>query len=198
MIYKYRYSLDGGSDTVSLSGVADRFTAGLRGKDIESVIYELQDRGFLTYNQQAGKLYLKPKLAHYVLAHREAKDYDRVRLVSRTPVENAFIDLDGGTIRVDGVQPLQLNRDKKVAIKPFNEQVSIVGDRNMDFGGQVFAGAAILSGSDFHFKYDPYYIQFDSVSYIDIFLPEGGEIREDARLLSTASRIEKREWLRAA
>lgn len=190
VIYKFRYSVDGGSDTISLSALAGRFDTGLRGKDLESVIFDLQDRGFLTYDGTKGVIYLKPKLEHYVLSHREAKDFDRLQLVSRTPVTNAFIDLQGGTIRVDGVQPLQLNRDKKVAIKPFNEQVSIVGDRDFDFGGQVFAGAAILSGKDFHFKYEPYYIQFDSVSYIDLFLPEGGEVREDARLLSTASRIE--------
>lgn len=190
VIFRYRYSPEGGSDKFPISAVADRFQAGAGGKDIQSIIFDLQDRGFLTYDTQSDSITLKNKLRHYVLANREAIDFDRLRLVSSTPVENAFIDLKAGTIRVEGVQPLQLNRGKQIAIKPFGEQVSIVGDRNMDFGGQIYAGAAVLTGSDFHFKYAPYYIQFDSVSYIDLFLPEGGEVKEGARKLSTASRIE--------
>ena len=190
VIYKYRYSPEGGSDRFPIRAVADRFQAGLGGKDIQSVIFDLQDRGFLTYDTQTDTITLQPKLQHFVLANQEAKDYDRLQIMSSTPVENAFIDLNGGTIRIDGVQPIQLNRRKQIAIKPFGDQVSIVGNRNMDFGGQVYAGAAILTGSDFHFKYDPYYIQFDSVNYIDLFLPEGGEVKDGARRLSTASRIE--------
>ncbi|MCP9235200.1 hypothetical protein [Lewinella sp. JB7] len=190
VIYRYQSSLYDGGDTINIQSLATQFRPDLTGKDIESVIFDLQDRGFLSYDGESGKIAVKPKLAHFVLSEREAKDYDRLRLISQTTVENAFIDLKGGTIRVDGVQPLQLNARKQIAIKPYAEQVSIVGDRNLDFGGQVYAGAAILSGSDFHFRYDPYYIQFDSVDYIDLFLPEGGEVKEGARKLSTASRIE--------
>ncbi len=190
VIYKYRYSLDGGSDQFPIGAVAERFRQGLTGKDIQSIIFDLQDRGFLTYNTQTDTITLKSKLQHFVLAHREAKDFDRLRIVSNSQEENAVIDLNGGTIRIDGVLPLPLNRKKQVAIKPYGGQISVVGDRNMDFGGQIYAGGAILTGSDFHFKYEPYYIQFDSVSYIDLFLPEGGEIKEGAKRLSTASRIE--------
>lgn len=190
VIYRYQSSLYGNTDTIGINSLATEFRSDLTGKDIESVIFDLQDRGFLSYDAETGKIALKPKLAHFVLSQRKAKDYDRLRLVSSSPVENAFIDLKGGTIRVDGVQPISLNNRKQIAIKPYAGQVSIVGDRNLDFGGQVYAGAAILSGKDFHFKYDPYYIQFDSVNYIDLFLPEGGEVKEGARKLSTASRIE--------
>lgn len=190
VIYRYRYGIDGGSDVMAIDDLAGRFQAGLTGKDIQSVIFDLQDRGFLTYDTRTDSITLKDKLAHFVLSKREAKDYDRLRIVSRTQEENAFIDLKEGIIRVDGVRPLQLNPEKQIAIKPSGEQVSIVGDRNVDFGGQVYAGGVILSGKDFHFKYDPYYIQFDSVDYIDLFLPEGGEITEGGRRLSTASRIE--------
>ena len=189
VLYRYQTSMYGVPDTISIEGLATEFSSELRGTDIESVIYELQNRGFLTYNKPTGKIALKPKLAHYVLSEREAKDFDQLKIVSASPVENAYIDLREGKIRVESVQPIQLNREKKVAFKPSQERVMIVGDRNVDFGGTVYAGNAILTGDSFHLRYEPYYIQFDSAT-IDVFLPEGGKMEEGARLLSTASRIE--------
>ncbi len=190
VIYRYQHELYGSSDTLSANGVAERFQSGLTSGDIESVLFDLQSRGFLTYNADAQKIIVSDKLAHYVLSAREAKDYDKLALISSIDTENAFIDLKAGTILLEGVKPLQFNAKKQVAIKPYGGQVAIVGDRNLDFSGQVYAGNAILTGNDFHFKYEPYYIQFDSVRYIDLFLPEGGSLEPGARKLSTASRLE--------
>ncbi|WP_157974253.1 hypothetical protein [Lewinella sp. IMCC34183] len=189
-IYRYRSSLAYGTDTLSANGLADHFKSGLTARDIESALYELQDRGFLSYDAENAKVILKPKLEHYVLSERGAKDYDKLRIVSQTEGTNAEIDLKAGTILVEGALPVQFNNKKQIAIKPYAGQIAIVGDRNLDFGGQVYAGAAILTGSDFHFRYDPNYIQFDSVQYIDLFLPESGQIEEGGRRVSTASRIE--------
>ncbi|THH41439.1 hypothetical protein [Neolewinella litorea] len=190
LIYRYRAQLAYPTDTLSANSLADYFQEGLTAKSIESALFDLQSRGFLSYDPEKAQVILKPKLAHYVESEREAKDYDKLKIVSSTEELNAFLDLKAGTILVEGVRPIQLNARKQVAIRPFAEQVAIVGDRNLDFGGQVYAGGAILSGSDFHFKYEPYYIQFDSVKYIDLFLPEGGEIKDGVQRLSTASRIE--------
>ncbi|PPK86525.1 hypothetical protein CLV84_3456 [Neolewinella xylanilytica] len=190
VIYRYQHEVYGSSDTLSANGVADRFQSGLTSGDIESVLFDLQSRGFLTYNPETQKIIVSDKLEHYVLSAREAKDYDRLSLISSIDTENAFIDLKAGTILVEGVKPIQFNAEKQLAIKPYGGQVAIVGDRNIDFSGQVYAGNAILTGNDFHFKYEPYYIQFDSVRYIDLFLPEGGNPEPGARKLSTASRLE--------
>ncbi|WP_157975912.1 hypothetical protein [Lewinella sp. IMCC34191] len=190
VIYRYQHDLYAATDTLSANGIAERFQSGLTSGDIESVLFDLQSRGFLTYNPESQKVIVNEKLEHYVLSAREAKDYDRLELISSIETENAFIDLNAGTILVEGVKPLQFNPKKQLAIKPYGGQVAIVGDRNLDFSGQVYAGNAILTGNDFHFKYDPYYIQFDSVRYIDLFLPEGGNMEPGARKLSTASRLE--------
>ena len=188
-IYRYRAALYPPTDTIGIEGLAQEFQAGLTGRDIESVIYELQNRNFLTYDETSGKIAVKSKLEHFVLSQREAKDYDNLRIVSSTPAENAFIDLRKGTIRVLAAQPISLNRKKKIAIKPSNDIINIVGDRNLDFGGTVYAGNTIVTGDSFHLKYAPYYITFDSAD-IDVFLPEGGKMSDDVKLLSTASRIE--------
>ena len=190
VIYRYQHELYLPSDTLSANDVAERFQSGLTSGDIESVLFDLQARGFLTYNPDNQKIVVGDKLKHYVESSREAKDYDRLELVSSIDTENAYIDLKAGTILVEGVKPLQFNAEKQLAIKPYGGQVAITGDRNIDFSGQVYAGNMILTGNDFHFQYDPYYIQFDSVRYIDIFLPEGGNQEPGARKLSTASRLE--------
>ena len=190
LIYRYQQDTWDKSDTLSANAVAERFQSGLTAGDIESVLFDLQARGFLTYDPESQRIVVGEKLPHYVQSAKQAKDYDRLRLVSSITTENAFIDLKGGTILVEGVKPLQFNSEKQLAIKPYGGQVAIVGDRNIDFSGQVYAGNAILTGNDFHFKYEPYYIQFDSVRYIDLFLPEAGSSGSDARKLSTASRLE--------
>ena len=46
-----------------------------------------------------------------------------------------------------------------------------------------------MTGDSFSLRYAPYYIQFDSAT-IDVFLPQGGKIDPEVKLLSTASRIE--------
>lgn len=190
IIYGYRMGPEGGNDIIDAEALARRFGQGNTAKDIEPLLFELQDRGFLAYDSEKKRIYLTSKLKHYVESNREQKDYDHMRILSRTPKINAFIDLKKGTIRMDAVRPVEFNHDKQIAIKPIGGQLAISGNRNLEFSGDVYAGGAVLSGKTFNFQYDPYYISFDSVRYVDLFLPENDKIEEGMRRLSAGSRIE--------
>ncbi|MBC6993448.1 hypothetical protein QWY85_16530 [Neolewinella lacunae] len=190
VIYAYRNSPEGGNDLVSVAALARKFNPRFTVGDIRPLLYSLQTRGFLLYDPETETALLMPKIEHYVRASREEIDYDKIRLISRTADANAVLDLNTGQVRVDDVQPVEFNREKQIAIKPVADQLTITGDRDFDFSGEIYAGGMVFTGKNFHFKYAPYHIEMDSVRYFDLFLPVKDFIGEGMKRESTGSRIE--------
>ncbi|MEL7160978.1 MAG: hypothetical protein AAFN92_09475, partial [Bacteroidota bacterium] len=185
IIYAFRNGPDGGNDLIDANELARKFNPRFTVENIRPLLFDLQSRGFLLYDSETEEVLLLDKVAHFVESSREEKDYDQLRLVSKTKEINAVMDLSTGVIRMDAVQPIEFNRKKQIALKPLGSQVSINGDRDFDFSGDVFAGGMILSGKDFHFKYAPYYVQLDSVRYVDLFLPVDDFIGDGMKREST-------------
>lgn len=190
IIYAYRMSPEGGNDIIDAEALAPKFNPKMSAGDIQPLLFDLQTKGFLLYDSETKLIQLLPKVEHYVKSSREEIDFDRLRLVSRTSKINAFMDLKTGEIRIDEVLPVEFNHTKQIAIKPLGEQVTVKGDRNFDFSGDIFAGGMVFTGKDFHFEYDPYRIKLDSVRYFDLFLPVEDKFGEGMKRESTGSRIE--------
>ncbi|OAV44876.1 hypothetical protein [Lewinella sp. 4G2] len=189
-IYSYRQNQNGGMDDLHADDLAKFFRKDFTATDIKPLLYDLQTAGFLLYNPQTNIINLKRKLSLYVEASREEVDYDKLRVVSRTPKPNAVMNMVTGDIRVDAVLPVEFNKEKKIAIRPAGNQLTIRNNRDLDFSGEVYAGGIVMSGKGFHFKYDPYYIELDSVRYVDLFLPEGDDLEAKGNRRSAGSRIE--------
>jgi len=190
IIYAHRNGPDGGNDIIDANVLAGKFNRNMKAGDIQPLLFDLQTRGFLRYDADQQLVTLKPKLSHYIQSNREEKDYDRLRLVSQTTSLNAFLNLRSGEIRIDNVQPVEFNRKKQIAIKPLGDQLTVKGNRNFDFAGDIYAGGMVFSGKDFHFEYEPNYIKMDSVRYFDLYLPVNDELGPGAKRVSTGSRIE--------
>lgn len=190
IIYAYRMGPEGGNDVIPARNIAGMFGAGFKSADIQPLLYDLQTRGFLLYDQESDEVTLLDKLAHYVRARREEIDYDKLRIVSDTKKENAVLDLRTGEIRIDAVQPIEFNRVKQVAIKPLGDQLVVKNNRDFEFSGDIYAGGMFMTGKSFNFKYDPYHIELDSVRFLDLFLPVDDFIGEGMKRESTGSRIE--------
>lgn len=190
IIYGYRMGPEGGNDIIDAEVLARKFNSKMTAADIQPLLFDLQTKGYLFYDPESKMVTLLPKVAHYVQASREEIDFDRLRLISRTKNINAYFDLKTGEIRVDDVQPIEFNHEKQIAVKPLGDQVTVKGDRNFDFSGDIYAGGMVLTGKDFHFEYDPYRIKLDSVRYFDLFLPVDDKFGEGMKRESTGSRIE--------
>lgn len=190
VIYAFRMGPEGGNDLIAAADLASLFGDRYETKDIQPLLYDLQTRGFLLYDADVGEVLLLDKMEHYVRASREEIDYDNIRIVSDAKQENAVLDLRTGEIRIEAVKFVEFNKEKQVAIKPFGEQLVVQQNRDMDFAGEIYAGGMFMSGKGFHFKYDPYYIELDSVRYLDLFLPVDDFIGEGMKRESTGSRIE--------
>ena len=190
VIYAFRNSPEGGNDIIDANVLARKFNPRMQAADIQPLLFDLQTKGFLLYDSDAKMVELLPKVSHFVRASREEIDYDKFRIISNTASVNAYLDLKSGEVRIDDVKPIEFNRRKQIAIKPLGNQLTVQGDRNFDFDGDIFAGGMVFQGKDFHFEYDPYRIKLDSVRYFDLFLPVDDTFGEGMKRKSTGSRIE--------
>ena len=190
IIHAYRTGPEGGNDLIHGDVLAQKFKASFTVAEIRPLLFELQTKGFLLYDTDTDMVRLLPKLSHYVRASREEIDYDKLQLVSSTSKINAVLNLKSGEIRIDEVRPIEFNREKQIALKPLGDQVTVRGNRDFDFSGEIYAGGMVFVGKDFHFQYDPYHIKMDSVRYFDLFLPVDNYIGDGMERQSTGSRIE--------
>ncbi|MCB0578754.1 MAG: hypothetical protein KDD10_05530, partial [Phaeodactylibacter sp.] len=103
---------------------------------------------------------------------------------------NAIMNLRDKSIDIRGVDLVEFSEKQRVAIIPFNKRLTMLTNRDMDFDGKVFAGFSTLEGKDFHFKYDQFQMDLDSIRYFDLFIPTGRINKGQPEALSIGSRIE--------
>lgn len=139
---------------------------------------EMVKDGFLLYNEEDGTITLREKLFHYaksVNIKKKDHDFDKIRIRSvrsrnnKKPA-NAIFDLKKGAIETYGVQEFILSDSQQVIARPFNGQVTMLAGRNMDFNGVMSGGLCNFTGTHFHFIYDIFQVEMDSINYLDLFI----------------------------
>ncbi len=160
-------------------------------ENITSLLYDLVSKGFVNYDAVEQKVELKDKIFHFADASEKKVDFDILKIVSETEETNAVIDLKANLGVINGVSNIELSALQRVGFKPFANRVKILQNRDLDFDGRLFAGFSLLEGKDFHFNYDKFQIQLDSVRYFDLFLATGNVDKKGVpEALSIGSRIE--------
>lgn len=160
-------------------------------ENIQSLLFDLVSRGFINYDSDKQLVEVKDKIFHYAEASTQKVDYDVLQVNSKTEETNGTFDLKSKTISIDGVKNIEFSERQKVGLIPFNDQTVLRENRNMDFDGKLFAGFTTLLGTKFHFNYEKFQIELDSVRYFDIFVPTG-QVDKKGKMLANAihSRIE--------
>jgi hypothetical protein len=101
------------------------------------------------------------------------------------------MNLTNNSIDVRGVDQVEFSAKQRVAMKPEGDHLLMQGNRNIDFDGLLFAGLTQLEGKDFHFKYEPFQVDLDSVRFFDLFVPTGKMMKSgEPEALSIGSRLE--------
>lgn len=169
------------------SKLDSRFTV----DNIQTLLYDLVAKGFISYDSELKEVEVKDKIFHYANASQKKVDYDALSIASETDQTNATFNINDQRIVINGVSNIVFSQTQAVALKPYAGQAVIGKNRDMDFDGRLFAGFVTLTGKDFHLDYDKFQIGLDSVRFFDIFLPSG---EKDAQgkptAYSIASRIE--------
>ncbi|MEY3053452.1 MAG: hypothetical protein RLY31_3237, partial [Bacteroidota bacterium] len=142
-------------------------------ENITSLLYDLVSKGFINYDAATETVELKDKIFHYADASQKKVDFDIIKIVSESDETNAIFNLRDNTTSIMGVSQVELSRAQRVLIRPYGNFVKLKPNRDMDLEGLLFAGFSTLHGKDFHFDYNSFQIQLDSVRYFDLYLPTG-------------------------
>lgn len=142
-------------------------------KPVESVTalcIDMANRGFVFYDRTFNEVTLKKKVDDFLDANSKKKDYDVLNIVSETkaPLDNAILDLKNFRLTVNGVLRVFLSDSQRVAIYPYNRQLVIGKNRNIDFDGVVAAGLFTIYGHNFSFNYDTFKIRLQKIDSIRI------------------------------
>ncbi len=187
-----KVAADKEGDVISAHDVAKYLNPKFEVSSIQSLLYDLVARGFINYDNDKELVYIKDKLMHYARASQQKVDYDGIKILSSTEKEsNAVLRLQDNTITTNGVKNIEFSVAQKVAVKPYGEQIILKENRDIDLSGKVFSGFSSLVGKDFHFNYDEFNIEMDSIRYFDLFVPDGTEDEKgNPNAVSIGSRIE--------
>ena len=190
-ILKVLYDNNGGVREVPALDVAQKLNPRFGVENIKSLLYDMVARGFINYYPDDELVEIKDKVFLYADAYRELIDYDVLRIRSVTDSTNAIMNLSNNSIDIRGVEQVEFSAKQRVAMKPEGERLLMQGNRDIDFDGRVFAGLTMLEGKDFHFKYEPFQVNLDSVRFFDLFVPTGKLLKSgEPEALSIGSRIE--------
>jgi hypothetical protein len=138
---------------------------------IKQAAHNLSREGYLEYDNATGYIGLKKKAWLYVGASKKVRDYDHIVIRSVVPSgRNATLNMDNNKLEVRGVSKIAFNNDTaSVYIVPDSSIVRILDNRNIEFGGQIFASSLAFKGSQFKFDYDEFMIdmqQLDTIALI--------------------------------
>ena len=97
-------------------------------------------KGFINYDEDNQRVYVKDKVMHWADARQEKVDFDYLKIISETDSINATMYLSNKEIIANSVENVEFSAVQKVAAKPAGKQVIIKENRNIDFAGKLFSG----------------------------------------------------------
>ena len=147
-------------------------------KPVESVTglcIDLANQGFVFYDPINNEITIKKKTKDYLDSYAKRKDYDIIKIISETkaPIDNAILDMKKYGLTVNGVAGVLLSDSQKVAIYPYNRQLTIGQNREISFDGVVEAGLFKVFGHKFNFNYDTFNIRLINIDSIKISVETG-------------------------
>jgi hypothetical protein len=147
-------------------------------KPVESVTglcLDMANKGFVFYDRSNNEITIKQKTKDFISFYSKKKDYDILSINSetKTPVDNASLDLKNNKLTINGVDQVFLSDSQRVAIFPYNKQLVLCKNRNMEFDGVVQAGLFTVFGHKFSFSYDTFKIRLQKIDSIKIAVETG-------------------------
>ncbi|MCE2893650.1 MAG: hypothetical protein LW721_04375 [Flammeovirgaceae bacterium] len=131
----------------------------------------LSQKGMILYQSRTGAVYVKDKAMHFVEAKRGKVDYDNLKIPSYTERNpNAFISRIGGSMTVNGVEEFNVSDALNVIIKPDSSVITFLKNRDIKFNGTINAGNFEITGKDFTFKYDSFFVNLNHIDSIRFYV----------------------------
>ncbi|MGB3780428.1 MAG: hypothetical protein WA960_18840 [Tunicatimonas sp.] len=158
-------------------------------KVVRAAMKDLSERGYIDYSPQTGYITIRRKGFHYVLSKGKLKDFDDLLIASyETNGPNATIRLEQEELDIRGIEKFTITDILNVSIKPDDNQVTLLGNRDFRFNGTLYSGNFEFVGKDFTFSYDSFKVdlpQIDSISFL--LADENGNRRKVDNTLQSSS-----------
>lgn len=123
------------------------------------LLLNLSFKGFVDYYKDKQVFVVKDKLFKYVLARAGKTDYDVIVLYSTiTNKSNATLNLVNFDMKMRGVKEVHLSDSQMVRIYPYDNEIILQKNRNIQFRGHIQSGRFDFYGQDFNFEYDKFKI----------------------------------------
>lgn len=143
---------------------------------LERALPGLEGSGFINYDKKTKQITPLPKLYDWGRAARNKKDYDAIQVISKVEEgAHATMRLDDKNIELNGVYPFSLSDSVYLRVLPLEGQVSVLENRNLQFGGALAVGKVNFYSNDeerpaFTFDYESYKIVCDSIDSLRFVL----------------------------
>jgi len=144
-------------------------------ESVTSLCIDMANKGFVFYDRKYNEITLKKKVDDFINSFAKKKDYDVLSILSETkaPLDNAILDLKNYKLTINGVSGVYLSDSQRVAIYPYNRQLVIGKNRDLQFDGVVEAGLFTVFGHNFNFSYDTFKIRLQKIDSIRIAVETG-------------------------
>lgn len=138
----------------------------------------LAQKGAIQYDPRTGKIHVNDKSMHLIAAVRGKVDYDNLKIHSLIDtIANATINLKKNTMTVWGVEEFKVSDSLKVKVKPDSGAIQFLKDRDIKFRGTIEAGNFEITGKDFMFKYDSFYVNLKKIDSIRFYVTDKDGVR---------------------
>jgi hypothetical protein len=155
------------TEKFNVNGFAIKEYAAHYKSDVSSLrqqMIQLNDMGFVSYDETKDYVTVQRKLKDYVNAHFGITDYDAITFLSRVGRDaNASISLINNDLQIQGVPQFYFSDSQNVYIVPRDQKVTLKKNRNMDFSGKLRAGKADFYGNGFTFDYTSFKVRLNNV-----------------------------------
>lgn len=145
-------------------------------QQIKPLIFMLVQEGFITYDEKQELITIGDKIDHYVRSNAKQKDYDNIRIESRSKQENSRIDLTTKEMKMEGVESVPISYANSTIFMPENKTISIKKNRDMVFDGLVFCGRLDLFGKNHSFLYDSFNMVLPQIDTLIMNIPDGEKL----------------------
>jgi hypothetical protein len=149
-------------------------------ENIRSLLYEWVAAGYIEFREENNQILVNEKVNLTVEAALGKRDFDRLRIDSKTDSVNAWLTLFNKKIQIQSVDFLDFSPLHRVRLFPLKQTIALLPDRTMRFSGLLKAGFTDFEGTNFEFNYKQNQIRLDSVKRFRIFLKE--ESQDPAKL----------------
>jgi len=170
-----KYAKQKNTNVVSVPAYASYLKISL--SQIQALMLRLANMGFIAYDTDNDKVYLKDKLENFLLSRAGKIDYDVIQFNSvANNQSNATLNLLNFDLKLNGISNVYLSDSQNVNIYPKDKKMVVKKNRDFEFDGRIHAGMFDFYGKLFSFSYDKFKIDMpvvDSMAfYVRSFKPD--------------------------